>query len=208
MLLVRHGETEWNASGRMQGQTDVPLSPRGVEQAKALAARLTGTRFTRIVSSDLVRARATADLIGAAAGIAVETDVRLQEDHMGEWQGLTFAQATVRDPELARRFAARDPDAAPPGGESRGTLAARSLAALDAIAAPGVLGPLLLVTHGGVIMSIVYGVLGLPVDSLRRFLLPNTAITTLISRRGTWFVRTLSDASHLSGPDADSFPFE
>ena len=208
VLLVRHGETEWNATRRMQGQADVPLSPRGLEQARALAARLSGERPARIVSSDLVRAKATADAIGAATALPVEVDVRLREDHMGEWQGLTFAQASLRDPEAARRFAARDPDARPPGGQSRAELAARSLAALDDLAAAGSPSPLVLVTHGGVIMSIVYAALGLAASAPRRFLLPNAAITTLRSRGDLWFVRTLNDTAHLTGPDTDSFPFE
>ena len=207
VLLARHGETEWNRAGRMQGQRDVALSARGLEQAAALARRLADERPARLVSSDLVRAGATADAVGRALGLPVVLDPRLREEHLGSWQGLTFEEAAARDPDLAHRFKARDANARPPGGETRAELQSRAWSALEDLAAPGSAGPLVLVTHGGVIQSLVYRVLGLPLSSPRRFRLPNVGLTTLVHDRANWFLRTLNDVSHC-GPATDSFPFD
>ncbi len=208
MLLVRHGETVWNRLLRMQGHRDVPLSPQGIEETKALAGRLAAReRPVRIVSSDLVRARATAVAVAAALGLDVALDPRLREQALGTWEGLTFAQVRERDPEGAARFEAFDPDARPPEGETRRELAARVAEALDAHAAPGTTGPVLLVSHGGALQTALYRVLGLPLDAPRRFLLPNASVTVLVPRGPHWYVRTMADASHLPHATGDNFPF-
>jgi probable phosphoglycerate mutase len=208
VLLARHGETEWNREGRIQGQRDVPLSGVGLAQAAALAHRLRAAPCARIVSSDLLRARATADAVAAALGLEVALDPRLREQDLGAWEGGTFADAERADPDLARRFRARDPDVRPPGGESRRELQSRALAALAAHAAPGSPGPLLLVTHGGPLQALAYALLGLPLSSPRRFLVPNAGLTTLAPHLGAWFVATLCDVSHLPSSPGESFPFE
>lgn len=211
VLLARHGETAWNAAGRMQGQTDVPLSPKGAEQAARLAARMASLppadRPARIVSSDLARAFATAEAVGAAIGVPVVADPRFREDHMGSWQGLTRAEAIAHDPDAVRHLVRREPDARPPGGESRRDLSERSWKGFLDVAAPGTAGPLLIVAHGGVIMSILYRVLGLPIDAPRRFQLPNVGLTTLVFRDSFWFVKSLNDTNHIPVSDTDSFPF-
>ena len=128
VLLVRHGETVWNRLLRMQGHRDVPLSPQGLEETRALAVRLAAReRPVRIVSSDLVRARATAEAVGAALGLPVDLDPRLREQSLGTWEGLTFAQVRAKDPEMGGRFEAFDPDTRPPEGETRRELAGRIL---------------------------------------------------------------------------------
>jgi probable phosphoglycerate mutase len=206
--LLRHGETAWNALRRMQGHADAALNDTGRAQARASAGRLAGSGLARIVSSDLVRARDTAEAVARAAGLAVEADPRFREQGLGDWQGLTFREARARDPEVAARFAARDPQARPPGGETRAEMQARAWEALEAHAAPGSPGALLVVAHGGVVQALVYRVLGLPLDSPRRFLLPNAGLTTLVHHRDVWYLRTLSDTAHLPFADDDSFPFE
>jgi probable phosphoglycerate mutase len=206
--LLRHGETAWNALRRMQGHADAPLNDAGRSQARASGDRLATAGIARIVSSDLSRARDTADVVARAAGLATTLDPRLREQALGAWQGMTFAEARERDPDVAARFAARDPDARPPGGETRAEMQARAWEALEAHAASGTTGPLLLVTHGGVVQALVYRVLGLPLASPRRFLLPNAGLSTLVHHRGVWYVRTLSDTAHLPFVDDDTFPFE
>jgi broad specificity phosphatase PhoE len=206
--LLRHGETGWNALRRMQGHADAPLNDVGRAQAVASAERLAAASLARIVSSDLTRARDTALAVARVTSLEVALDGRLREQALGEWQGLTFAEARARDPEVAERFAARDPAARPPGGETRAEMQARAWEALEAWAAPGVPGPILLVTHGGVIQALVYRALGLALDVPRRFLLPNAGLSTLVERRGVWYVRALSDTAHLPFADDDSFPFE
>ena len=89
LLLVRHGETDWNAEGRLQGHTDRPLNDYGRTQAKALADRLAGEGADAIYTSDLVRAKATAEIIGERLGLTVVVDPDLREKDWGTWEGLT-----------------------------------------------------------------------------------------------------------------------
>jgi broad specificity phosphatase PhoE len=92
LLLVRHGETDWNADGRLQGQTDRPLSDFGRRQARQLAEELAGETLEAIYSSDLVRARETAEIVGERIGLAVALDPDLREKDWGNWEGLTAVE--------------------------------------------------------------------------------------------------------------------
>ncbi|HVK45369.1 MAG TPA: histidine phosphatase family protein, partial [Micropruina sp.] len=92
VVLWRHGETDWNADGRYQGQADVQLNDRGLAQARAAAPLIAALKPSRIVTSDLVRARVTAAELGALTGLAVEPQPRLQEINVGDWVGLTNEQ--------------------------------------------------------------------------------------------------------------------
>lgn len=208
VYLVRHGETEWNKAGRIQGHKDAPLSDVGRAQAEALAERFRRDPPARVVSSDLSRARDTAAAIARPHGLVVTTDPALREQCLGLWESLTFVQAAERDPEIARAFRAREADCRPPSGETRDELAARAFAAFESHASPGSSGPLVIVTHGGVLMSILYRVLGLPLAAPRRLLLPNAGISLLLHHRSHWFVHTLADVCHLPSAPSESFPFE
>jgi len=92
LLLVRHGETDWNADGRLQGQTDRPLSDYGRRQARKLAGELEGEELEAIYSSDLARARETAEIVGERLGLPVELDPELREKDWGTWEGLTAVE--------------------------------------------------------------------------------------------------------------------
>jgi broad specificity phosphatase PhoE len=92
LLLVRHGETDWNADGRLQGQTDRPLSDYGRGQARQLAEDLEGEGLDAIYSSDLSRARETAEIVGERLGLPVELDPDLREKDWGTWEGLTSVE--------------------------------------------------------------------------------------------------------------------
>jgi probable phosphoglycerate mutase len=89
LLLVRHGETDWNAEGRLQGHTDRPLNERGRRQAKELADRLAGEGADAIYASDLARAKETAEVVGGRLGLPVVIDADLREKNWGTWEGLT-----------------------------------------------------------------------------------------------------------------------
>ena len=106
IIIWRHGRTAWNLAGRVQGQTDVPLDDIGREQAREAAARLASLQPTRIVTSDLSRARETADELGQLTGLTVETDVRLRERSFGVREGLTMTEAWEQFPEHMARWAA------------------------------------------------------------------------------------------------------
>jgi broad specificity phosphatase PhoE len=152
LFLVRHGETDWNAAGRWQGQTDVPLNATGRAQALAVAARLRAEGVRAIATSDLSRARGTAAIVGDALGLEVAlVDAALRERAYGEWEGLTRAECAARFPEAWARHVA-DPRTPPPGGESTDALLARVVPAI-ARAAERLVAPALLVTHGGVMRA-------------------------------------------------------
>ena len=126
LVLLRHGQTEWNAGSRMQGQLDTDLTELGREQAGAAAEVLAKRQPLVIVSSDLRRALDTATALGERSGVHVAVDERLRETHLGDWQGLTHLE--VDDAAPGARLAWRD-DArwAPHGGESRVDVADRSV---------------------------------------------------------------------------------
>ncbi|WHU48871.1 histidine phosphatase family protein [Gordonia sp. L191] len=170
LILLRHGQTGYNATSRMQGQLDTDLSELGVQQAKSAAAALADKNPMVIRSSDLRRARDTAEALALATGLTVDTDERLRETHLGQWQGLTHLEVDAQAPG-ARAIWRDDATWAPPGGESRTDVAARAVpvvtelvAALDdwgTGASPE--APVVLVAHGGVIAAMTAALLDLPV---------------------------------------------
>jgi broad specificity phosphatase PhoE len=172
ILLVRHGQSEWNALGRWQGQADPPLSDLGRLQAHAAAHALGAVGA--VFASDLVRAAETAAIIAAELGVGpVVIDADLRERDAGEWSGLTRAEIDERYPgylpESRGAFAPRDRTKAeerrPPGWESDESLLDRALAAISRIETEVGSGDVLAVTHGGLIYT-VEGYLGQPFDRL------------------------------------------
>ncbi len=159
LYLARHGETDWNAEGRWQGQTDVPLNERGREQARAIAERLRGEGLVSIATSDLLRARSTAGIVAAELGLEVNhVDAALRERRFGCFEGLTRVEVAARFPDVWARYLA-DPGPAPPGGESRSDLLGRLLpAVIDA--ATRLAPPLLVVMHGGAMHALLADQLG------------------------------------------------
>jgi probable phosphoglycerate mutase len=147
ILLARHGETDWNAERRWQGHSDPPLNARGLAQARALAESLAERALAAVVSSDLARARQTAEVVGERLGLDVSLDPRLREVDVGEWSGLTSAEVETRFPEGFRRRL--EGGTGWELGESYEAMGVRVMAALQAIAAAHEDGRVLVVTHGG-----------------------------------------------------------
>ncbi|MDT5102566.1 MAG: glucosyl-3-phosphoglycerate phosphatase [Mycobacterium sp.] len=171
LVLLRHGQTEYNAGSRMQGQLDTDLSDLGRNQAVAAAEVLAKRQPLLIVSSDLRRALDTAMALSERAGLPVSVDTRLRETHLGDWQGMTHLEVDAAAP--GARLAWRD-DArwAPHGGESRLDVAARSMPLVaDLVAGQAEWGvdepdrPVVLVAHGGLIAALTAALLRLPVDN-------------------------------------------
>ncbi len=162
LWLVRHGQTDWNLSGRYQGQADVPLNDTGWEQARALPAVLSGPDFAALYSSDLRRARDTASVLAERLSLAVQVDARLREVRLGEWEGMLFSDIQAHYP---AEWQARQSDplnARPPGGENLREVAARVWAAADDIARihPG--AEVVIVAHGLSLATVRVRALGLP----------------------------------------------
>lgn len=159
LLLVRHGETVWNSERRLQGQEDIPLSARGIEQARALAPVVRAFAPATVVASDLKRAHQTAEALGYGA---CKLDERLREAHLGAWVGLRAADLLREEP--ASYLAWREGTLTPPEGESFEQLQVRTLAVLqDVLREPG---PVLVVTHGGVVRAALAQLLGLYPDRI------------------------------------------
>lgn len=153
-LLIRHAESQWNAEGRWQGQADPPLSERGREQARTLAAALEPQPIAALLCSDLARARETAEIVGVQLGLRPDPDPRLRELDVGEWSGLTRPEIVDQAPETLERFEAGEPGVRPGGGESRREIRRRVRSAMQEIAARFDGKRVAVVTHLGVIRAL------------------------------------------------------
>jgi broad specificity phosphatase PhoE len=151
--LARHGETDANAEGRVQGSIDPPLNERGREQARALAAEVAGLGLRALYTSNLERARETAAIVGAALGLEPRVDERFAESFRGEWEGRLIADIKREQPDAWTASLSVDPSFRFPGGESLEEHGARVEAALEDVAR----GPLpaLVVCHGGSIRRVL-----------------------------------------------------
>jgi probable phosphoglycerate mutase len=164
VVLWRHGRTEWNATARFQGQMDVPLDEVGVLQADRAARDLATLSPNVIVSSDLDRARSTAQALADRVGLAVITDQALRETFAGDWQGLTRQEIVDRDGDDFYRWINGE-DVKPGGGESRAEVAHRVAAAVrrhvESLPSDGTL---VVATHGGAARAGIGELLGLPIE--------------------------------------------
>lgn len=197
VYLIRHGQTAWNAEGRWQGFEAVPLNRLGDAQAQALAAAWTAP-LSSIHTSDLLRARQTAEILGQTLGLPVHTDERLRELNLGVFQGLTFEEIKQRYPAEVEAMRADYMNYAVPSGESRRALQARAAAALEDILArepgPGTA----LVSHGGTLKVLLFRLFG-ETPELRGLRMDNTAVTTLERQNGRWRLVELASTAHLNG---------
>jgi alpha-ribazole phosphatase len=197
LILVRHGETDWSAQHRYQGQTDVPLNEAGRRQARALARRLENQDISALYSSDLLRARQTAQEIVVPHRLIVRPEPRLREMAFGDWEGLTHAQVHARWPtERAAWFA--DPVHMPPSGaETVAQVVERVQAVLDDIVQAGMGQTVALVAHGAVLRALICTAIGLDLGALWRFGLGTASISELrMYDRGMVLTR-LNDTNHL-----------
>jgi len=203
IVAVRHGETVWNAEMRMQGQLDTLLSARGERQARRTAAALAGEGIEAIVSSDLVRAAATAAAIADVVGLPVATDSGLRERSFGVFQGWTYAEIDERWPDDAARWRRHDPTFAPAGGESLVAFDARAVAAMTRIAAQASGRTLLVVTHGGVLDSLYRAATGVGLEAQRTWQLGNAAINRVLFTGERFTLVGWSDTAHLEDGTLD-----
>jgi broad specificity phosphatase PhoE len=165
IVLWRHGRTEWNATGRFQGQTDISLDEVGREQADGAARRLASLQPELLVSSDLHRARDTMAALATLTGLEIDLDVRLRETFAGDWQGLTGAEISSRYPEEYKSWRAGDPLLRVGGGETRQEVAERMAAGVRDVAARlSDDGLAVLTTHGGAARLGIAALIGMPLE--------------------------------------------
>lgn len=163
LLLVRHGQTPWNAEGRWQGHANPGLSALGRSQAEAIARALLEESedaeppWSHIVASDLARARETAEILSEVLSLPISLDLRLRELDVGDWTGLTRAEVEALDPETLRAFESGEPSVRPGGGECRMDIRQRARDCIRDLAKQRAGQRVVVVTHLGVIRALVPG---------------------------------------------------
>ena len=205
ILAIRHGETAWNVATRIQGQLDIPLNATGEWQAAQLAQALSAQEsIDAIYTSDLLRAYATAQAIGQAVKLPLQTNLGLRERGFGDFEAKTFAEIAMALPEDSMRWRKRDPHWAPPGGgESLVAMRERVLSTVDQLASSHLGGNIVLVAHGGVMDILYRAATRLDLQAPRTWDLSNTAVNRLL-----WTPEGLSlvgwaDKSHIDGLSQD-----
>ncbi len=200
ILLVRHGETEWNRIERIQGMEDIPLNTLGLAQAEAVGIEL--GKIVRgdaeLVSSDLVRTRETAKPIIEATGLHARYDARLRERHFGILQGKTYTEWREMDAEGARRHAEGDQDYGPEGGETAREFYLRCVNVVTDLAIACDESTLILVTHGGVVSSIYRHSQGIGAMGSRTWSVPNASISEWRFDGERFFNERIGDDSFLA----------
>jgi probable phosphoglycerate mutase len=201
ILLIRHGETAWNAERRLQGHLDITLNAEGERQARLLAQALADEPLDVLVSSDLMRARQTAQAIADVRGLPLHIAPGLRERCYGGFEGLLYAEIEQRFPREFAAWQARNVDAVLPPGANRGeTFRAFFDRATGAILALGAAYPgktLALVAHGGVLECAYRLARGLPLETPRNFRVFNASINRFVLEDGTLRLSNWGEIGHL-----------
>jgi len=196
IILIRHGETEWNSQKRMQGHSNSDLSSVGQAQIQALGQWMKNVPFDLIYSSDSLRAKQTAEAITQFSGHELQFDQRLREKNLGVFEGLTSEEARERHPEVFRLFKTAGSKYVIDEGESTQQLQDRALEIVDEIRIKHPEERVLLVTHGGFIRVVMKHSLGLSLETPTRFLIRNTGVFRLVWE-DKWLVSQMGGVSHL-----------
>jgi broad specificity phosphatase PhoE len=200
IILCRHGESEGNREARFGGHGPTPLTALGRNQAAATAQRLAGAGVDAVYSSDLVRARETADIIAAVVGCQVESTPALRERSVGIFTGLTFDEARERFPNDFEALLRRDPESCPPGGETYSQCRARASSFVDDLLVAHAGQRIVLVSHHLTLYQLVLHVLGVENEASPRFYvrIDNCALHRVERHPdGVWQVLALNDRAHL-----------
>jgi len=197
-IVVRHGETAWNAQGRIQGHLDSPLNEEGLAQALLVGERLAREPIDALYCSDLGRVQQTIQPLLDRTSIAPRMTERLRERKLGVFQGLTSRECQARYPEDYARFHARDVDHAVPGGESIREVNRRVGALFTDLTAHHPGQCVVAVTHGGVLDALYRFVTGTPLDRVRDFPIYNASLNWVRFSAGQWALELWGDISHLT----------
>ena len=208
VYLVRHGETQWNAQRRIQGQSDSALTEKGERQAEQVAERVKTLGITHVIASDLGRTRRTAEIIAQACGVDITLDARLRELDMGVLERRNLDTLSEEEESWRRQLVNGTADGRIPEGESMLEMCERMHAALNACLDLPVGSRPLLVSHGMALGCLVSTILGLPAWAERRLRLRNCSISRVDHQQSPWLasgwvVETAGDISHLDAPALD-----
>lgn len=195
--MVRHGETAWNAEGRVQGQLDIPLNEVGRAQARATADALAEHDFTAIYCSDLIRVRQTAEPSARRLALPVSYTAELRERHYGMFETLTYVEVREKFPEQYARFRDKDPDFDFEGGESLRKFNERSLKVVSEFIERHPGEQILVFTHGGVLEMVYRQARAVGLSSPRDFEIPNAGINWIEVTPNEWKVWAWAQVAHL-----------
>jgi broad specificity phosphatase PhoE len=198
LIVVRHGETIWNSESRYQGQTDVPLSARGLVEAECLAERFAGETIAAIYASDLARAADTARVIAQRLSQPVILEPRLREVNLGEWQGLSYAEVRRRYFDVTAPLPCYAVDQPPRGGESLRQLQARLMQVVDEIVARHADSNVLLVVHGGCLRALFCAWLRVELTDYWKLQFDSASLSEALVSRENAIVTRLNDCAHFA----------
>ena len=201
VILIRHGETAWNAERRLQGHIDIALNEEGLRQARALGGALAGETVDVVYSSDLQRAHQTAQAVALHQRLPVHTDPGLRERCYGGFEGLLYAEIEARFPREFAAWQARDIDGAMPSGlreaETFRQFYARATGAIGTLAARHPGQTVAIVAHGGVLECAYRAALGLSLDTPRNFPVMNASINRFTHSEGKLALLSWGEVGHL-----------
>jgi broad specificity phosphatase PhoE len=197
ILLIRHGETDWNTQGRWQGHEMVPLNEKGREQARKLAVHLSSHPLGSIYTSDLPRARETAEIVAEELGITPILEQRFREWHLGIFQGLTRDEVVVKYPTEYEENRNDYLDYVIPNGESRRQMQMRAYEAWQEIINEAVGPEVAIVSHGGTLKLLLIKLFESDAPALRDIHIDNTSMTTIERYRDYWRIVGLAATPHL-----------
>ena len=198
LYIVRHGETEWNAQGRIQGHSDIALSDQGRQQAHAVARRLQGYAFDAAYSSDLSRTRETAEIILGEAKTPLQTTPLLREYRKGVFEGLTVHDYARQFPEQYRASLVNDLDFAPDGGETIRETSARLAGFAEQLLERHMDDTVLVVGHGGSLRSLLVALMDLPLEANWKFVMHNCALSVIYTYPDNTVMHLYNDTGHLN----------
>ncbi len=197
LLLVRHGETDWNRLARIQGHTDIELNETGRWQAERLADAVRHDGIQTIYSSDLLRASQTAGAIARATGLAVQLDRGLRERSFGRFEGRQFVDIEQSDPQAAGLWRRRDPTFEPPGGESLTQVYERAVSTAERLSRAHRGQLIALVAHGGVLDCLYRAAARIDLQAERNWSLGNASLNRLLHSDEGFVLLHWGDTSHL-----------
>ncbi len=207
MILVRHGASLWNEEGRIQGHQDVPLSSEGYQQARAVAERLVQIPFAEVYTSDLQRAKSTAEEIARRRGLSPICLQDLRERFLGEWEGLSLQEVQEKYADLLTLYRSDPVQYNPPGAETFLELQKRVSRAIEKIVEDHPQETIVVVSHGGPIRVFIAWVLQMPLRLIRRLQVAKNCSITMVRYTGyaenLWVLERYNDASHLPGEGED-----
>ncbi len=204
LYLIRHGQTEWNLAGRYQGQSDVPLSQKGLEQARSLAKFFPARQLDVIYSSDLQRAVSTAEAVAERFSLQVQTRRELRELNFGAWEGLSYEQIVKEWPDALRDFFAHPDVLHIPEGESFPALQARAVACIRSIVQENKGKSIAVFSHGAILRTILADALMTPLSNVWRFRQSNTAVNRIdYAEEGIPVVEYINNTAHLSKEETE-----